>query len=287
MSDSSQKPEGGSGETASSTNTAQDNSPAVESQPQPQPPPTDVKLEEKTEDGVEKVEESAEAVAAGQPAEVIQSGLKVDKENWEKKQQDLLRIIEDLRAKAKDEKSEESLRAELKVREEQIDLLKTRVSNLETKLEAVLAKPAGKNHEMIENIKQQHEELLTKARGMIFDKTKVVKNQELQIEALSSQVQSLKDVNTITKDLLEIRNSEVKAMDERLQVMESRFKAEKERYDLVLKRAQTSNNINDDLRKEYETQLAIFKELREKYEQRVQALNAENERLKAAAGTSA
>lgn len=50
---------------------------------------------------------------------------------------------------------------------------------------------------------------------MIFDKTKMVKNQELQIEALSTQVQSLKDINQITKDLLEIRNSEVKAMEVR------------------------------------------------------------------------
>ncbi|KAG6439748.1 hypothetical protein O3G_MSEX001044 [Manduca sexta] len=94
---------------------------------------------------------------------------------------------------------------------------------------------------------------------MIFDKTKMVKNQELQIEALTTQVASLKDINQITKDLLEIRNGEVKAMEDRLQVMEARFKAEKNRYDLVLQRAQTSTNINDDLRKEYETQLAIFK----------------------------
>lgn len=56
-------------------------------------------------------------------------------------------------------------------------------------------------------------QLLSKARGMIFDKTKMVKNQELQIEALTTQVQSLKDINQITKDLLEIRNSEVKAME--------------------------------------------------------------------------
>ncbi|KOB79247.1 Uncharacterized protein OBRU01_00792 [Operophtera brumata] len=41
----------------------------------------------------------------------------------------------------------------------------------------------------------------------------MVKNQELQIEALTTQVQSLKDINQITKDLLEIRNNEVKAME--------------------------------------------------------------------------
>lgn len=45
------------------------------------------------------------------------------------------------------------------VREEEIDLLKARVKNLETELQAALSKPTGKNHEMIENIKQQHEEV--------------------------------------------------------------------------------------------------------------------------------
>nr|XP_032516140.1 periplakin isoform X2 [Danaus plexippus plexippus] len=200
--------------------------------------------------------------------------------DWQKREQDLLKKIEELE-KVKSERSIDGLMLELKVREEEIDLLKARVKNLETELQAALSKPGGKNQEVIEKIKQQHEELLSKAKGMIFDKTKMVKNQELQIEALSTQVQSLKDINQITKDLLEIRNSEVKAMEDRFQALESRFKGEKERYDLVLKRAQTSSNINDDLRKEYETQLAIFKELREKYELRVKALVEENNRLKA------
>ncbi|XP_031763147.2 filamin A-interacting protein 1-like isoform X2 [Galleria mellonella] len=199
--------------------------------------------------------------------------------NWQQRELELLKKIDELE-KVKNQRSEDGLKLELKVREEEIDLLKARVRNLETELQAALSKPSGKNHEMIENIKQQHEELLSKARGMIFDKTKMVKNQELQIEALTTQVQSLKDINLITKDLLEIRNSEVKAMEDRLQAMEARFKAEKDKYGLVLQRAQTSTNINVDLRKEYETQLGIFKELREKYEQRVQALVAENTRLK-------
>ncbi|XP_063371414.1 epidermal growth factor receptor substrate 15 homolog isoform X2 [Cydia amplana] len=203
-----------------------------------------------------------------------------NKENdWQQREAALLIKIQELE-KVKNEKSQDTLRMELKVREEEIDLLKARVKNLETELQAALSKPGPKNNEMIENIKQQHEELLSKARGMIFDKTKMVKNQELQIEALTTQVQSLKDINMITKDLLEIRNSEIKAMEDRLHAMEERFKTEKERYGLVLQRAQTSSNINDDLKKEYETQLKIFKELRSKYEQRVEALLAENNKLK-------
>ncbi|XP_063371405.1 epidermal growth factor receptor substrate 15 homolog isoform X1 [Cydia amplana] len=220
-------------------------------------------------------------VEAGNLPEVKQDGLaNGDNSNdWQQREAALLIKIQELE-KVKNEKSQDTLRMELKVREEEIDLLKARVKNLETELQAALSKPGPKNNEMIENIKQQHEELLSKARGMIFDKTKMVKNQELQIEALTTQVQSLKDINMITKDLLEIRNSEIKAMEDRLHAMEERFKTEKERYGLVLQRAQTSSNINDDLKKEYETQLKIFKELRSKYEQRVEALLAENNKLK-------
>ncbi|XP_061705116.1 CAP-Gly domain-containing linker protein 1 isoform X3 [Cydia pomonella] len=219
-------------------------------------------------------------VEAGNLPDAKQDGLAGDNSNdWQQREAALLIKNQELE-KVKSEKSQDTLRMELKVREEEIDLLKARVKNLETELQAALSKPGPKNHEMIENIKQQHEELLSKARGMIFDKTKMVKNQELQIEALTTQVQSLKDINMITKDLLEIRNSEIKAMEDRLQAMEERFKTEKERYGLVLQRAQTSSNINDDLKKEYETQLKIFKELRSKYEQKVEALVAENNKLK-------
>ncbi|XP_045496580.1 centromere protein F isoform X1 [Colias croceus] len=200
-------------------------------------------------------------------------------DDWLQREQALLKKIEELE-KVKNERSEDGLRLELKVREEEIDLLRSRIKNLETQLQAALSKPAGKNQEVIQSIKLQHEELLSKARGMIFDKTKMVKNQELQIEALTTQVQSLKDINVITKDLLNIRNAEVKAMEDRLEAMEARFKAEKERHALVLQRAHTSSGLNDDLKKEYTTQLAIFKELREKYEQRVQALVSENQQLK-------
>ncbi|XP_013142245.1 PREDICTED: periplakin isoform X2 [Papilio polytes] len=266
-----QNPVSGAGdEPAIDNKAAQDNLQEAKAMPNSSDEPT----KEKTET---KPAETEGATQLGQSSEVPKPS-----NDWQQRETELLKKIEELE-KVKAARSEDGLRLELKVREEEIDLLKARVKNLETELQAALAKPGGKNQEMIEKIKQQHEELLSKARGMIFDKTKMVKNQELQIEALGTQVQSLKDINVITKDLLDIRNSEVKAMEERFQAMEARFKAEKERYALVLQRAQTSTTINDDLRKEYETQLAIFKELREKYELRVKALVEENNRLKEAA----
>ncbi|CAH1635855.1 unnamed protein product [Spodoptera littoralis] len=257
------------------------NKPAVEANVQPDSKPEEIKEVQQDVVQSKPVEQTVETTDAKEVPNNAKENL-----DWQQREQELLKKIEELE-KIKSERTEDGMKLELKVREEEIDLLKARVRNLETELQAALSKPSGKNHEMIENIKQQHEELLNKARGMIFDKTKMVKNQELQIEALTTQVQSLKDINVITKDLLEIRNSEVKAMEDRLQAMEARFKAEKDRYGLVLQRAQTSTTLNDDLKKEYETQLAIFKELREKYEQRVQALVAENARLKEVAALKA
>ncbi|XP_038221066.1 periplakin [Zerene cesonia] len=242
----------------------------------------DVKEETQVENDPSRTEIKPETVEVNSEGDAASNG-NVDavkpSDDWLQREQALLKKIEELE-KVKNERSEDGLRLELKVREEEIDLLRSRIKNLETQLQAALSKPAGKNQEVIQSIKQQHEELLSKARGMIFDKTKMVKNQELQIEALTTQVQSLKDINVITKDLLNIRNAEVKAMEDRLEAMEARFKAEKERHSLVLQRAQTSSSLNDDLKKEYMTQLAIFKELREKYEQRVQALVSENQQLK-------
>ncbi|KAH9635113.1 hypothetical protein HF086_000834 [Spodoptera exigua] len=271
---------GGEAVPAPQPQAVEQNKPAVETNAQPDSKPEEVKVQQEV--AITKpVEPIVETTAVKEVSNNAKENL-----DWQHREQELLKKIEELE-KIKSERTEDGVKLELKVREEEIDLLKARVRNLETELQAALSKPSGKNHEMIENIKQQHEELLNKARGMIFDKTKMVKNQELQIEALTTQVQSLKDINVITKDLLEIRNSEVKAMEDRLQAMEARFKAEKDRYGLVLQRAQTSTTLNDDLKKEYETQLAIFKELREKYEQRVQALVAENARLKEVAALKA
>lgn len=65
----------------------------------------------------------------------------------------------------------------------------------------------------VDKMKRQSEEILTKAKGIIFDKTKIIKHQELQIETLTLQVTSLKEVLGITKELLEIRNLEVKELN--------------------------------------------------------------------------
>lgn len=120
----------------------------------------------------------------------------------------------------------------------------------------------------MESLKSESEKTLTKAKSIIFERTKVIKNQELQIEAYNQQIESLKDVVRITKDLLEIRNLEVKQLEGKINCMEERMKAEKERQDLLHKKLETMIRHNGELKREYETQLCLFSALRERYNER-------------------
>lgn len=129
----------------------------------------------------------------------------------------------------------------------------------------------------IEKIKKMSEEMLTKAKGIIFDKTKICKNQELQIEALTQQVTSLKEVLAITKDLLEIRNMEVKHLQEKMDCMGVKISAEKHRHDLMHKKMETMTQLNTDLRCEYEAQLKMFDVLRTQYKLKDDLKKQQNE----------
>lgn len=117
-------------------------------------------------------------------------------------------------------------------------------------------------------MKVQSEDTLTRAKSIIFDKTKVIQNQELQIDALNQQITSMKDVVAITKDLLEIRNLEIKQLETKIKCMEEKVLAEKERQDLMHKKLEAMIRFNGDLKREYETQLVLFSALRERYSER-------------------
>lgn len=119
--------------------------------------------------------------------------------------------------------------------------------------------------------------MLTRAKGLIFEKTKICKNQELQIEALQQQVSSLKEVVAITKDLLDIRNVEVKHLQDRIECMESKVASEKERQELVHSKLERMVQMNADLKREYEAQLCLFNALRQKYSERELARNVLDE----------
>lgn len=58
--------------------------------------------------------------------------------------------------------------------------------------------------------KEDLKNTLTQTQLMLDDRGRLIANQQTQIQALSKQVSSLKEVVAITKDLLNIRNMEVK-----------------------------------------------------------------------------
>lgn len=148
----------------------------------------------------------------------------------------------------------------IKLTEDNAELQKNKTQNLSESQE-------------VNNLKKQSEELLTRAKGVIFEKTKVCKNQELQIEALTQQITSLKEVVAITKDLLEIRNVELKHLTDKLDCMDDKIKAEKERHQLMHTKMEKMMQMNAELKVEYETQLQLFAALREKYHEREAARN--------------
>ncbi|XP_044260025.1 probable DNA double-strand break repair Rad50 ATPase [Tribolium madens] len=162
------------------------------------------------------------------------------------------------------------LENELKQKDTDLADLKKRLVQLEEEVSEAQKFKAQhlKEAEEVDAIKVKSEETLTRAKGIIFDKTKVIKNQELQIDALNQQIASLKDVVTITKDLLEIRNLEIKQLESKIQCMEDRVGAEKERHDLMHKKLEHMIRYNGDLKREYETQLCLFSALRERYNER-------------------
>lgn len=135
----------------------------------------------------------------------------------------------------------------------------------------------NKQTEEVQALKTQSEGILTKAKAMIFENTKVIKNQELQIEALGQQNESLKDVINITKDLLEIRNLEVKQLENKIEAMENKVKAEKQRQDLLHQKLETMIRHNGELKREYETQLCLFNALRERYSEKELAKGVVND----------
>ncbi|XP_076232795.1 uncharacterized protein LOC143178163 [Calliopsis andreniformis] len=111
------------------------------------------------------------------------------------------------------------------------------------------------------------------------DRTRTVVNQEKQISALNSQVASLKEVESLTRSLLQIRNMEVKHLQAEVDNMEVRINEERERYNTMINKMDAAVKLNADLKKEYETQLRLFRDLREKYEEKVTLLTEEKRAL--------
>nr|NP_651054.1 uncharacterized protein Dmel_CG5376 [Drosophila melanogaster]AAF56008.1 uncharacterized protein Dmel_CG5376 [Drosophila melanogaster]AOQ14113.1 CG5376-PA [synthetic construct] len=120
--------------------------------------------------------------------------------------------------------------------------------------------------------RQEQEELLLKAKTLLFEKTKVNKQQEQQISVLRTQVDSIKDVLQVTKDMLQLKTAECDHTQARLEKSQQWIKAEQDKCVLTEKKLAISKGVYDKLRSEYDTQSQIFKDLKSAYEQKVKVL---------------
>lgn len=107
--------------------------------------------------------------------------------------------------------------------------------------------------------RQEQEELLLRAKTLLFEKTKVNKQQEQQIAVLKTQVESVKDVLQVTKDMLQLKTTECDHTQARLEKSQQWIKAEQDKCALTEKKLVISKSVYDKLRAEYDTQSRIFK----------------------------
>ncbi|KAF2901407.1 hypothetical protein ILUMI_04784 [Ignelater luminosus] len=180
-------------------------------------------------------------------------------QSWLKNEKELQNKIAEYESTLEQEKCKNaSLQKDLQARTEERDNLKTQVIKLEKEL-AKNSLKGTKDHSTDTN------DMVTKARSVIFEKTKTCKNQELQIEALTQQVAALKEIVSISKDMLDIRNIEVKQLQDKLSCIELKFTAEKDRHLLMHTKLEKMMKLNEELKTEYQNQLALFTELKKAY----------------------
>ncbi|KAK9512262.1 hypothetical protein O3M35_000728 [Rhynocoris fuscipes] len=123
------------------------------------------------------------------------------------------------------------------------------------------------------------QEFIVKLIQVLKEKTNLCANLERQNQALIGQAQSLKDVISITKDLLGIRNMEVEHLHADMSSMENSIKEERQRHNNAVSKLNEAMTLNDKLKNEYLIQMDLFQKLREKYNEKVVVLTKENIRL--------
>jgi hypothetical protein len=104
----------------------------------------------------------------------------------------------------------ENLEKELKRRNIENNILRQKLTTLEQEINdnaeegntnGASSGGAGGGKNSKKQQKNKNDDTLTKAKELLFEKTKVNKQQEQQIQAFKLQIASLKDVVNITKDM--------------------------------------------------------------------------------------
>lgn len=130
--------------------------------------------------------------------------------------------------------------------------LKRQVVELENKQPGGTVAGKGKKN-------KQEDDVLAKAKLLLFEKTKVCKQQEQQLKAIKAQMDATKDVLDITKEMLNLRNAENLHFQARFDTMELRLKSERDRLEITIKKLELSQKMYNDIKGEYEVQNKIFK----------------------------
>ncbi|KAI4497572.1 hypothetical protein M0802_007342 [Mischocyttarus mexicanus] len=178
------------------------------------------------------------------------------------------------------------LEEEVKERINERDIYQRKLIEVEQKLTDLEAsvnntiKNVDNNEESVANVTlTELKNKLTETIMQLKDRGIIMANQEKQINALNIQVSTLKEVVAITRDLLQIRNKEVKHLQAEVDNMEARIAEEREKHNTMMSRMDDAVRLNSDLKKEYETQLNLFKDLRIKYDEKITLLSEEKRAL--------
>ncbi|XP_037029219.1 sporulation-specific protein 15 [Bradysia coprophila] len=179
---------------------------------------------------------------------------------------DRKKFIEHVRSKLSQQEMESKI---IKAENER---LKRQLVELENKQPGAVAGKGKKN--------KQEDDVLAKAKLLLFEKTKVCKQQEQQLKALKNQMDATKDVLEITKEMLNLRNAENLHFQSRFDTMELRLKNERDRLEITTKKLALSQKMYNDIKSEYDIQSEIFKELRKGYEEKIKLLDNQIETMK-------
>ncbi|XP_015180733.1 PREDICTED: tropomyosin-like [Polistes dominula] len=179
-------------------------------------------------------------------------------------------------------KLEEEVKERIKERDmyqKKLIEVEQKLTDLETSV-ANTIKNVDNNEENVSHVTlTELKNKLTETIMQLEDRGVIMANQEKQINALNIQVSTLKEVVAITRDLLQIRNKEVKHLQAEVDNMEARIAEEREKHNSMMSRMDDAVRLNSDLKKEYETQLNLFKDLRIKYDEKITLLSEEKRAL--------
>lgn len=150
------------------------------------------------------------------------------------------------------------------------NIIQKRLEKME--LDELKEAATGASSKNIEAFKEKYDGVLRRAQDLLFERQKIIKSMELKVEAQNIQIESLKDCVALTKDMLLIRDIEVRELTERMEAFQAKFQAEKDRKNLMEKKMALTDTLTADLKAEYKAQKEIFTILKDQYKEKVTQL---------------